>query len=88
VRPEDRRDAHRLELYLGSFGGPAALLASESIRTVELLESPKLGMETIHGNSNLDSAIFNLEVRAPVVFGRAFRHVERSLRLPSRGFET
>jgi len=34
--------------YLGSIGGPAALLASESIRKVELLEYPELGMEAIY----------------------------------------
>ena len=31
--------------YLGSIGGPAALLAQESIKKVELLEYPELGME-------------------------------------------
>jgi fumarate hydratase class I len=34
--------------YLGSIGGPAALLAKESIRKVELLEYPELGMEAIY----------------------------------------
>ena len=34
--------------YLGSIGGPAALLASESIRKVELIEYPELGMEAIY----------------------------------------
>ena len=34
--------------YLGSIGGPAALLAQESIRKVELLEYPELGMEAIY----------------------------------------
>jgi len=34
--------------YLGSIGGPAALLAKESIREVELLEYPELGMEAIY----------------------------------------
>jgi fumarate hydratase class I len=33
--------------YLGSIGGPAALLASENIKQVELLEYPELGMEAI-----------------------------------------
>ncbi len=33
--------------YLGSIGGPAALIAQESIRKVELLEYPELGMEAI-----------------------------------------
>jgi fumarate hydratase class I len=34
--------------YLGSIGGPAALLAKESIRKVDLLEYPELGMEAIY----------------------------------------
>jgi len=34
--------------YLGSIGGPAALLAKEHIRKVEVLEYPELGMEAIY----------------------------------------
>lgn len=34
--------------YLGSIGGPAALLAKENITKVELLEYPELGMEAIY----------------------------------------
>jgi len=34
--------------YLGSIGGPAAILAKENIRKVELLEYPELGMEAIY----------------------------------------
>ncbi len=33
--------------YLGSIGGPAARLAQKSIRSVEVLEYPELGMEAI-----------------------------------------
>ena len=33
--------------YLGSIGGPAARLAKDSIRKVEVLEYPELGMEAI-----------------------------------------
>ncbi len=33
--------------YLGSIGGPAALLAQENIRKVEVIEYPELGMEAI-----------------------------------------
>ncbi len=33
--------------YLGSVGGPAAILAQESIKSVECLEYPELGMEAI-----------------------------------------
>jgi fumarate hydratase class I len=32
---------------LGSIGGPAAILAQNSIRKVEVLEYPELGMEAI-----------------------------------------
>ena len=34
--------------YLGSIGGPAALLAKENIRKVEVLEYPELGMEAVY----------------------------------------
>ena len=33
--------------YLGSIGGPAALLAQENIKKVDLLEYPELGMEAV-----------------------------------------
>ena len=33
--------------YLGSIGGPAARLAKDSIRKVEVLEYPELGMEAV-----------------------------------------
>ncbi len=33
--------------YLGSIGGPAAILAKERIRKVEVLEYPELGMEAV-----------------------------------------
>jgi fumarate hydratase class I len=33
--------------YLGSIGGPAAILAQDSIRKVEVLEYPELGMEAV-----------------------------------------
>jgi fumarate hydratase class I len=33
--------------YLGSIGGPAAILAQENIRKVEVLEFPELGMEAV-----------------------------------------
>jgi fumarate hydratase class I len=43
------RDACRTHggFYLGSIGGPAARLAEHSIKNVELLEYPELGMEAI-----------------------------------------
>ncbi len=34
--------------YLGSIGGPAAILAQDNIEKVELLEYPELGMEAIY----------------------------------------
>jgi fumarate hydratase class I len=34
--------------YLGSIGGPAAILADHSIKKVEVLEYPELGMEAIY----------------------------------------
>ena len=34
--------------YLGSIGGPAAFIAQENIKEVELLEYPELGMEAIY----------------------------------------
>ncbi len=33
--------------YLGSIGGPAAILAKDSIKKVECLEYPELGMEAV-----------------------------------------
>ncbi len=34
--------------YLGSIGGPAAILAKENIKKVEIVEFPELGMEAIY----------------------------------------
>ena len=33
--------------YLGSIGGPAAILAKNAIKNVEVLEYPELGMEAV-----------------------------------------
>jgi fumarate hydratase class I len=33
--------------YLGSIGGPAAILAQENIKSIECVEYPELGMEAI-----------------------------------------
>jgi fumarate hydratase class I len=46
--------------YLGSIGGPAALLAKESIRKVELIEYPELGMEAIYRIEVVDFPAFIL----------------------------
>ena len=34
--------------YLGSIGGPAAILAQESILAVEVIDFPEMGMEAVH----------------------------------------
>ena len=46
--------------YLGSIGGPAALLASECIKKVELLEYPELGMEAVYKIEVVDFPAFVL----------------------------
>lgn len=48
-RSNDVRDACKRHggFYLGSIGGPAARLAKDSIRKVEVLEYPELGMEAV-----------------------------------------
>jgi fumarate hydratase class I len=46
--------------YLGSAGGPAALLAKECIRKVELIEYPELGMEAIYKLEVVDFPAFIL----------------------------
>ncbi|MFH1262953.1 MAG: fumarate hydratase [Pseudomonadota bacterium] len=46
--------------YLGSIGGPAALLAQEHIKKVELLEYPELGMEAIYKIEVVDFPTFIL----------------------------
>ena len=33
--------------YLGSIGGPAAILAKNSIKSVEVVDFPELGMEAV-----------------------------------------
>ena len=33
--------------YLGSIGGPAAVLAQENIKSIECVEYPELGMEAV-----------------------------------------
>ncbi|MEW6368114.1 MAG: fumarate hydratase [Acidobacteriota bacterium] len=46
--------------YLGSIGGPAALLAQENIRKVEVLEYPELGMEAVYRIEVVDFPAFVL----------------------------
>lgn len=46
--------------YLGSIGGPAAIIAEENIRKVELIEYPELGMEAIYRIEVVDFPAFIL----------------------------
>jgi fumarate hydratase class I len=46
--------------YLGSIGGPAALLAHEYIKKMELLEYPELGMEAVYKIDVVDFPAFIL----------------------------
>jgi fumarate hydratase, class I len=46
--------------YLGSIGGPAAILAKENIRSVELIEFPELGMEAVWKIDAVDFPAFIL----------------------------
>ena len=46
--------------YLGSIGGPAAILAKESIRSVELIEFAELGMEAVWKIDAIDFPAFIL----------------------------
>lgn len=44
--------------YLGSIGGPAAILAEKCIKKVELIEYPELGMEAIYKIDVVDFPAF------------------------------
>ena len=46
--------------YLGSIGGPAALLAEENIKKVEVIEYPELGMEAVYRIEVIDFPAFIL----------------------------
>jgi len=46
--------------YLGSIGGPAALLAHDNIKKVELIEYPELGMEAVYQIDVVDFPAFIL----------------------------
>lgn len=46
--------------YLGSIGGPAAILAKENIKKVELIEFPELGMEAVYRIEVVDFPAFIL----------------------------
>lgn len=44
--------------YLGSVGGPAAILAKENIKSVEVVDFPELGMEAIRKIEVVDFPAF------------------------------
>jgi fumarate hydratase class I len=46
--------------YLGSIGGPAAILAEENIKKIEVLEYPELGMEAVYRIDVVDFPAFIL----------------------------
>jgi fumarate hydratase class I len=46
--------------YLGTIGGPAALLAQRCLKKVELLEYPELGMEAVYAIDVVDFPAFSL----------------------------
>ncbi len=46
--------------YLGSIGGPGALLAEENIRRVECIDYPELGMEAVWRIEVVDFPAFML----------------------------
>ena len=46
--------------YLGSIGGPAALLAEENIKRVECIDYPELGMEAVWKIEVIDFPAFIL----------------------------
>ena len=46
--------------YLGSIGGPAAILAEENIKKIEVLEYPELGMEAVYRIEVVDFPAFIL----------------------------
>ena len=46
--------------YLGSIGGPAAVLAANSIKKVEVVDFPELGMEAVYAIDVVDFPAFVL----------------------------
>ncbi len=61
-RSQDVTDACKKHggFYLGSIGGPAAILAQDNIKKVELLEYPELGMEAVYKIEVVDFPAFIL----------------------------
>ena len=68
--------------YLGSIGGPAAILAQNNIKKVELLEYPELGMEAIWKINVVDFPAFILVDDKGNDFYRQFSFVGKLGSLP------
>jgi fumarate hydratase class I len=67
--------------YLGSVGGPAARLAQDSIRSMEIIDYPELGMEAVYKIEvenfpafmivdDKGNDFFNMDNRKPITLGR------------------
>jgi fumarate hydratase class I len=67
--------------YLGSVGGPAARLAQDSIRSMEIIDYPELGMEAVYKIEvenfpafmivdDKGNDFFNMDTRKPLMLGR------------------
>jgi len=72
--------------YLGSIGGPAAILAKENIKKVETLEYPELGMEAIWKIEVVDFPAFILvDDKGNDFFVQACTHVATGTNKPAAG---
>jgi fumarate hydratase class I len=67
--------------YLGSVGGPAARLARDSIRSMEIIDYPELGMEAVYKIEvenfpafmivdDKGNDFFTMDTRKPIMLGR------------------
>ena len=65
--------------YLGSIGGPAAILAKENIKKIEVLEYPELGMEAVWKIEVVDFPAFVVVDDKGNDFFAAFRPGQKSL---------
>jgi len=72
--------------YLGSIGGPAAILAKENIKKVETLEYPELGMEAIWKIEVVDFPAFILvDDKGNDFFVQACTHSASGTNKPAAG---
>jgi fumarate hydratase class I len=72
--------------YLGSIGGPAAILAKENIKKVETLEYPELGMEAIWKIEVVDFPAFILvDDKGNDFFVQACTHSASGTNKPANG---